>query len=166
MSSQNYRSSESHEDYDEEDSTSQPDSLDDDHPAHERVKAIYSSPFSPHTPYANENFRMFEAPQRLVYKSEFITPPARGRHEKRIPFNYERSRSAGRDSQPVLVHRPGVTYVRSRSQSPHILRPRQRYSKHDLDTIMAIQQGMEKRQRAIRLSLYKAASVDDLDWEM
>jgi hypothetical protein len=79
---ENYRSSESHEDYDEEDSTSQPDSLDDDHPAHERVKAIYSSPFSPHTPYANENFRMFEAPQRLVYKSEFITPPARGRHEK------------------------------------------------------------------------------------
>jgi hypothetical protein len=64
------------------------------------------------------------------------SPPARGRHEKRIPFKYERSHSAGRDSQPVLVHRPGVTYVRSRSQSPHILRPRQRYSKHDLDTIM------------------------------
>ncbi|XP_076095295.1 uncharacterized protein LOC143065811 isoform X3 [Mytilus galloprovincialis] len=160
-SSQNYLSTEHEEDYDDQDGP------EDHHQAHERVKAIYSSPFSPHTPFSSE--RSWTS-QRLVFKSDCITPPARGRLEHRPPYQYEmRSHSAGRDSQPVIVPGQGIRYIRSRSQSPHILRQRMtrpRYSKQDLEMIRAIQRGMEKRQRAVRLSYYNAASVDNLDWEM
>ncbi|XP_052071107.1 tyrosine-protein phosphatase non-receptor type 13-like isoform X2 [Mytilus californianus] len=168
MSSQNHLSTNSQEDYDDEDSTNQF-GIEDQHLAHERVKAIYSSPFSPHTPFSSEKSW---TSQRLVFKSDCITPPARGRPDLRSPYQYEmRSHSAGRDSQPILVSRPGpgIRYIRSRSQSPHILRqrmPRPRYSKQDLEMIRGIQRGMEKRQRAIRLSYYNAASVDNLDWEI
>lgn len=145
-------------------------------PEYERVKAIYSNPFSPHIQNGDESSnKVYETPQKIAYKSEFITPPARGRTQHRNPIQYERSYSAGRDSrhsQPIILSRPGVHYIRSRSQSPHILRERvplprpRRYSKKDLEMITAIQRGMEKRQRAMRLSLYHAASVDDLDWEI
>ncbi|XP_063410502.1 uncharacterized protein LOC134693310 [Mytilus trossulus] len=160
-SSQNHVSTKHEEDYDDQDGP------EDHHQAHERVKAIYSSPFSPHTPYSSE--RSWTS-QRLVFKSDCITPPARGRLEHRPPYQYEmRSHSAGRDSQPVLVPGQGIRYIRSRSQSPHILRqrmPRPRYSKQDLEMIRAIQRGMEKRQRAVRLSYFNTASVDNLNWEM
>lgn len=163
----NFRSGESFVSYHDNEHSSQLDNLEDHHPSHERVRAIYSSPFSPHTPYASDNLKTLESQQRFVYKSEYIAPPARGRSEHRIPIQYDRrSHSAGRDSQPVYIGRPGVRYIRSRSQSPHILRQRTRYSKHDLETIMAIQRGMEKRQRAMRLSMYQASSIDNLDWEL
>ena len=79
-----------------------------------------------------------------------------------------RSRSHGRDSNAVqVVWGGGVRrYVRSRSQSPHVLRQRRPSKREDQDVMLAVQMGMEKRQRALRLSLYQSPNTSDLDWEM
>ncbi|XP_061187336.1 disks large homolog 1-like isoform X1 [Saccostrea echinata] len=75
-----------------------------------------------------------------------------------------RSRAMQKNVPPAVLGRSAARYVRSRSQSPHQSR---RMSRRDQDVMMALQMGMEKRQRAIRLSLYQTSPPsDDFDWDL
>lgn len=77
-----------------------------------------------------------------------------------------RSRSQGRDYSQFVRGGGVMRYARSRSQSPHPLRSIQRSQRHENDVMAAIQMGLEKRQRAIRLSLYQSPDQSDYEWEL
>lgn len=63
-------------------------------------------------------------------------------------------------------YRSGVSrYVRNRSQSPH-RSVTVKQIQHEDNVIRAIQAGLEKRQRAIRLSLYQMPDPADYEWEI
>ncbi|XP_069140794.1 uncharacterized protein [Argopecten irradians] len=111
---------------------------------------------------------------KFFQRKEFIaTPnvPSRPRADSHGAAQFERrSRSHGRDAIQVVWGGGVRRYVRSRSQSPHhTQRSRRRSrssSRHEQDIMMAIQMGVEKRQRALRLSLYQTPDNSDLDWEL
>ncbi|XP_060074148.1 uncharacterized protein LOC132553879 [Ylistrum balloti] len=115
-----------------------------------------------------------DATPKFFHRKEFITTPnvqTRTRADSHGAAQFERrSRSHGRDAIQVVWGGGVRRYVRSRSQSPHhTQRSRRRsrsLSRHERDIMMAIQMGMEKRQRALRLSLYQTPDNSDLDWEL
>lgn len=64
-------------------------------------------------------------------------------------------------------YRGGVSrYVRNRSQSPHRNGVMVKQIQREDNVIRAIQSGLEKRQRAIRLSLYQMPDPADYEWEI
>ncbi|XP_033745245.1 tyrosine-protein phosphatase non-receptor type 13-like isoform X2 [Pecten maximus] len=111
---------------------------------------------------------------KFFHRKEFITTPnvqSRPRADSHGAAQFERrSRSHGRDAIQVVWGGGVRRYVRSRSQSPHhTQRSRRRSrssSRHEQDIMTAIQMGVEKRQRALRLSLYQTPDNSDLDWEL
>lgn len=132
-----------------------------------------------------------ERPEHLVYGEKhreanwIISPKPREhrytqRKERVLSQNphsfpvHGRSRSEGRaeyinrhthnakDSPHVISTRG--RYVRNRSHSPH--RNTIQRVHHEDNVIRAIQMGLEKRQRAIRRSLYQMPDPVDYEWEI
>ncbi|XP_021364131.1 uncharacterized protein LOC110457262 isoform X1 [Mizuhopecten yessoensis] len=111
---------------------------------------------------------------KFFHRKEFITAPnvqTRARADSQGAAQFERrSRSRGRDAIQVVWGGGVRRYVRSRSQSPHHTQRSRRHSRsmsrREQDILMAIQMGVEKRQRALRLSLYQTPDNSDLDWEL
>nr|XP_022297737.1 tyrosine-protein phosphatase non-receptor type 13-like isoform X4 [Crassostrea virginica]XP_022297738.1 tyrosine-protein phosphatase non-receptor type 13-like isoform X4 [Crassostrea virginica]XP_022297739.1 tyrosine-protein phosphatase non-receptor type 13-like isoform X4 [Crassostrea virginica]XP_022297740.1 tyrosine-protein phosphatase non-receptor type 13-like isoform X4 [Crassostrea virginica]XP_022297741.1 tyrosine-protein phosphatase non-receptor type 13-like isoform X4 [Crassostrea v len=117
-----------------------------------------------------------QAARKYFEKLSFITTPnvagghphSRSRSADSLGTQFERrGRAVQRNVSPVPWGRNAARYVRSRSQSPHPLKKHQRMSRRDQDMMTALQMGMEKRQRAIRLSLYQTSPPsDDFNWDM
>ncbi|KAL4226969.1 Deafness [Mactra antiquata] len=85
----------------------------------------------------------------------------RSRSEGRNEYIYRHSQAA-RDSVNAAGRRS--RYIRNRSQSPH--RNTIQRVHHEDNVIRAIQMGLEKRQRAIRRSLYQMPDPVDYEWEI
>ncbi|XP_071084130.1 uncharacterized protein [Haliotis cracherodii] len=81
-------------------------------------------------------------------------------HTKPGANAHERSRSVTR------VKKQMPQYVRSRSQSPHSLRNAPSLTAEDRVVLHAVQSGIQKRQRALRLSLYQLPHTNDDDWKI
>ncbi|XP_048743440.2 uncharacterized protein LOC125656862 isoform X4 [Ostrea edulis] len=117
-----------------------------------------------------------QAARKYFEKLNFITTPnvasqnphSRSHSADSRGNQFERrGRAVQKNVSPAVRGRSVVQYTRSRSQSPHPLQRPQRMSRRDQDLMMALQMGMEKRQRAIRLSLYQTSPPsDDFDWDL
>ncbi|KAL3852126.1 hypothetical protein ACJMK2_015809 [Sinanodonta woodiana] len=85
------------------------------------------------------------------------------------PWIYGRSHSEENlDERYPKKEIPGrvTRYVRSRSQSPHRNSSQVQQIYHKDVVMQAIQRGLEKRQRAIRLALYQMPDPADYEWEI
>lgn len=88
--------------------------------------------------------------------------PVHGRSLSEGRYYELRGRDGLRDSGQLRVSR----YIRNRSQSPHRNAIAVKQIQHTDNVIRAIQAGLEKRQRAIRLSLYQMPDPADYEWEI
>ena len=59
-----------------------------------------------------------------------------------------------------------MRYIRNRSRSRESAAHRATLSPADRDLLQAVQSGVEKRQRAVRLSMYQVPDDDDEDWKI
>ena len=133
-------------------------------------------------------------PEHLVYGNKLITDTnwVLSSKPNRIPrYTRRKDTVMNRDSYPMHVRNTsagrqeisrsrfgnygkdnsakngGVSrYVRSRSYSPHRNALSVNRIHQDDHVIQAIQMGLEKRQRAIRLSLYQMPEPRDYEWEI
>ena len=107
--------------------------------------------------YTQRKDAVIREPVRYAY-------PIHGRSLSEGRYYELRDRDAIRDS---AQYRSGVSrYVRNRSQSPHRTAITVKQIQHEDNVIRAIQAGLEKRQRAIRLSLYQMPDPADYEWEI
>ncbi|KAK3103412.1 hypothetical protein FSP39_019029 [Pinctada imbricata] len=116
-----------------------------------------------------------QAAKKYFQTKSYITapnlPPPRSHSADAVVSNSHferRGRHTHRDQSPNVWGSGVRRYVRSRSQSPNpLMRSQGRMSRRDRDVMAAIQLGMEKRQRALRLSLYQPQNSSmELDLEM
>lgn len=158
------------------------------HSTHSMKYVSSTRPRSTYSPHVTR--RSTNRPEHLVYGQPTKAPNwiiSQKPQENKFPFRREivvqnpyaatfhgRSVSEGRyDYQPhhaFVVHeypsqnRKASRYIRHRSVSAH-KNTIQRVH-HEDNVIRAIQMGLEKRQRAIRLSLYQMPDPADYEWEI
>ncbi|XP_046568477.1 uncharacterized protein LOC124276860 isoform X2 [Haliotis rubra] len=107
------------------------------------------------TTYAKHNQNLY-IPRQSTYTPRMTMVY----HTKSAANTHERSRSVTR------IKKQMPQYVRSRSQSPHSLRNAPSLTTEDRVVLHAVQSGIQKRQRALRLSLYQLPDTNDDDWKI
>ncbi|XP_067684623.1 uncharacterized protein [Haliotis asinina] len=107
------------------------------------------------TTYAKHNQNLY-IPRQSTYTPRMTMVY----HTKSAANTHERSRSVTRVKKQI------PQYVRSRSQSPHSLRNAPSLTAEDHVVLHAVQSGIQKRQRALRLSLYQLPDTNDDDWKI
>ena len=107
--------------------------------------------------YTQRKNMILREPIRYAY-------PVHGRSLSEGRYYELRDRDAIRDSGHF---KSGVSrYVRNRSQSPHRTAISVKQIQHEDNVIRAIQAGLEKRQRAVKMSMYQMPDPADYEWEI
>lgn len=108
--------------------------------------------------------------QRKDYVRSYSSHTTRSRMDSQ---DNHRSRSHSRESTHNIKKGTFIRYQRSRSQSPipsigreQSMQEVKRQTLQEEEVLQALQNGLDKRQRAIRLSLYQMPDPTDFEWEI